>query len=300
MRSFWLRIAASALGLPAFAACSGEVPWESFKAAPAVIGTQTAPLGNVLIPAKIDGIGWSWLQLDLGADTTFLYGGTIARLHVPLGPDARLHGALGAHEQSFDGVVSGTIDGGQNDGRPIVGILGANFFVTHALALDFVHNRYALAPTLAQLPHEVSDVSYVPMRYESTALYRNKLIVAMHVGPRSYDRVMLDVGASPFALVVDTRDWSALTGRSLGDRRNTRVSANQFGAPVALVSAPAIGALRVGDASLAVPLVYSVTSGKSAATIAQPFDGVIGNALFEHHLLVLDLPAGRLGMKAVP
>ncbi len=284
----------------ALAACSNESPWESFKAAPALIGTQTLPLGNVLIPAKIDGIGWSWLQLDLGADTTFLYGGTIARFHVPVGSDLRLHGALGAHEQSFDGVVSGAIDGGENDGRPIVGVLGADFFVTHALALDFVHNRYALAPTVARLPHEVSDVSYVPLRYESTATYRNKVIVSMDVGPRRYDRALLDIGASPFALVVKGSDWFARTGRSLGDRRNTRVNANQFGAPVELVSAPAIGDLRIGAASLATPLVYTVRSGKSAATIAQPFDGVIGNALFEHRILVLDIPAGRLGMKVAP
>jgi hypothetical protein len=66
------------------------------------------------------------------------------------------------------------------------------------------------------------------------------------------------------------------------------------------VSAPAIGALRIGGASLAAPLVDSVRFGKSAATIARPFDGAIGNALFEHHVLVLAIPAGRLGMKVVP
>lgn len=294
------KTAALAAALLMLAACSREAPWESFKTAPALLGAQTVTLGNVLIPAKIDGIGWSWLQLDLGADTTFLYGGTIRRYHVPIGADARLHGALGAHEQSFDGVVSGTIDGGQSDGRPIVGILGADFFITHALALDLVHNRYALAPTVGQLPNDVSDVVYVPMRYESTGTYRNKLVLAMQVGQQKYERAMLDVGSSPFALVVNVRDWPAITGRSLRDRRNTRVNANQFGLPVALIGAPTAGALHVGSARLASPLAYAVTAGTSAAAIAQPFDGVIGNALFAGHVLVVDVPAGRLGMKVAP
>jgi len=80
---------------------------------------------------------------------------------------------------------------------------------------------------------------------------------------------------------------------SAGWPLNTRVNANQFGLPVALIGAPTAGALHVGSARLASPLAYAVTAGTSAAAITQPFDGVIGNALFAGHVLVVDVPAGR-------
>lgn len=288
------------MALIGLVACSNETSWESFKSVPATLGSQTIPLGSILIPAKIDGIGWTWLQLDFGADRTVLYGGTVAKYHVPVGADGRLHGSLGAREESFDGIVSGTIDGGTVDGHPIVGTLGADFFVTHALALDLVHDRYALAPTVARLPHEVSDVTFVPMRYESTALYRNKLVISARAGTNRLERVLFDTGSSPFALVVNARAWPRITGRSLGDKRNLIVHANQFGAPVTLVGAPGTGSLQVGSASLDSPMVFAVTAGAGASAIVEPFDGVTGNALFaRRYVLVVDVPAARLGMKAI-
>ena len=282
------------------AACSNEAPWESFKPLPATLGTQTLPLGSVLIPAKIDGIGWSWLQLDFGAERTVLYGGTIARYHVPLGDDKRLHGALGAHETSFDGVVSGTIDGGMVDGHPIVGTLGADYFVAHALALDFAHSRYALAPTVARLPRETADVAFVPMRYETTARYQNKLVLTAQIGARRFERVLYDLGSSPFALVVNARDWPTVSGRAVTDSRNVVVHATQFGTPVTLVGAAIPGTLQIGSATLADPVVYAVTAGGGAAAIVDPFDAVVGNALFARALVVVDVASGRLGMKVAP
>ena len=300
MGPFRNRFFALVVFLIGIAACSHETPWESFKSVPTTLGKQSVPFGSILIPAKIDGFGWTWLQLDFGADRTVLYGGTVAKYHVPVAADGRLHGSLGAREESFDGIVSGTIDGGMVDGHPIVGTLGADFFVTHSLALDLVHDRYALAPTVARLPHEVSDVTFVPMRYESTALYRNKLVVSARVGNKRLDRVLFDTGSSPFALVVNAREWPSMTGRSLGDKRNFIVDANQFGTPVTLVGAPGTGSMQIGTASLDSPTVYAVTAGAGASSIVEPFDGVTGNALFaRRYVLVVDIPAARLGMKAI-
>lgn len=141
MKSWFFTVAASAVACssPDVAAPATAPPPEPVAALPAdACSTNEVPLAltyydhvadKQLAPVTAGGVD-GWLTLDTGSSLTFLYGPTNVTDRKPI--------TIGC--ETFD-VIQRDFAGGSFRGKPILGVLGADFLITKTAELDYPGKR---------------------------------------------------------------------------------------------------------------------------------------------------------------
>lgn len=230
------------------------------------------------------------LQLDTAAGVSMLYGE-----------------ASDWPEVSFSDVIGqgrlriGDIDLGDtplmthstdSEGDARGGTLGLAALIGKVIALDYPNRRICIAPTERAADALRRQASFVP-----APIVRGKLWIPVEANGAVQEGFFFDTGASAFVLVTDLEQWRSLTGDTPATADRV-IEVTSWGNAVQMRGSSAIGALRIAGVRLNDPPIYYMASAPTffqdmSGQIGIPVQGLVGNAPFFEHVVVLDLVAPR-------
>ena len=274
-----------------------KIHWEAAK-----IGDRTVEKAALLVPVQLDGKAARILvQLDLGADLTQfdavpyeqLFGkGTAPRDAPKKMPFTGTFGGARLTNHPFD-VLPGGGETSSGDEPVFLGTLGADFFQTRILLLDFVHQRVRILDEGARLPAALENAA----TFVSLTVRDGKLFVPLSINGKQEDSFFYDTGSSLFAITTTRAKWQEITGRTGNEPDNEVWQVPSWGREAVMVGARAKGEVRLGRASLEHPLAFFESSGLGNLNSVSLF----GNALFfDRFLVIVDIPGKRLGLIEKP
>lgn len=245
------------------------------------------------VPVTADG-ATGWFQVDTALDVTRIYGrfserqGWEADDGFVLAPDFAVGDiALGpTWMQVYD-------SGGFGEEDSLSGSLGLDVCAGRLLLLDLVGDRLALL-TPGQLPAALRRrTTWAPAEIREA-----KFFLSVSLGGQSMTGFFFDTGSSAFPIIMDRSTWCTLTGRSGPEDATECHNVSSWGEQRRVIGAPALGPLVIGSARLVDPLVYYLEDQpRMFASWPFPVDGLIGNAAFWGHIVLLDLGLRpRLGL----
>ena len=231
-------------------------------------------------------------QLDTGAEVSMIPGGSAKKHHIEI-----FHND--ANGKTFTAPLDLELVGAHYPGREILvlpeiartepaGTIGLDLLVGKVVVLDLPYMRFCVSEP------DAPEVSTLLEKTEFTTarLRDGKLFVEARLGEESLDGLLFNTGASAFPLQVDLGLWQQLTGRNGDEDSNTLWEVTTRGESVTFVGAPARGKLQIGQVGLDVPMVFFQQDRASSFTEWPiPIRGLLGNALFFEHAIVLDLRA---------
>ena len=231
-------------------------------------------------------------QLDTGAEFSMIPGGSAKKHRIET-----FHND--ANGKDFTAPMDLQLVGAHYPGREILvqpenartepaGTIGLDLLAGKVVVLDLPYMRFCLAEP------DAPEVATLLEKTEFTAaqLRDGKLFVEARLGEEALDGLLFNTGASAFPLQVDLGLWQQLTGRNGDEDSNTLWEVTTRGESVIFVGAPAQGKLQIGQVAIDVPMVFFQQDRPSAFTEWPiPVRGLLGNALFYEHAIVLDLRA---------
>ncbi len=276
--------------------------WESLR-----VQGRVFPRAAMFVLGRLPSLGLEgWFQFDLGAPTSVLYGAALpdaARAQAEaqrLPETARFNGQdvplldLPLHLGSWalTRVVYlpdfGDPDETPPDGRPVLGTVGGDFARGHILVLDFPRQRLTRLDALP--PAWDASIPWTPLRLSPHG--HVLLQVTLDDQPRW---VMYDSGSSLFALLTDPDQWRGLTTGEVTER----FPITAWGDLVQVQGGPIHRRFALGGVPLDVPKAHFVENEAWKGFLAQlGLVGIMGNAPFQAHILVLDFPRSRAGLLA--
>lgn len=262
------------------------------------------PRAALLVPVVLPGCPHTcYLQLDTGAPYTLFYGPplrAIGRRYPAAEPalqprhDTLHHVGFGlgaAHITLRRAAVRafGRAEWPADTTRPfIIGTLGADVLEGRVLVLDFARSRFVLAATVPDSLARRAD--FVPLTFES----RRVLLQASLQGETK--PLLYDTGTSAYALLASQSRWQAL--RQPGAPVRTQAT-NSWGTPLTAYTAPTPAMLRLGNAALPLGTVTYIEGMRWFHRLmmgTSGMGGMLGNAPFASHTVILDVAGGRFGV----
>ena len=282
------------------------IQWQKFHWQGADLGGRYFPHAVMYVSATLPALNdlQGWFQFDLGAPTTMLYAQAFTPEHKAAlmcfqrqGRHAIINGQeapildLSLHVGPWQITpVAWYRDFGDEDtmpdGKPVLGTIGADLVRGHILVMDFPAQR------LARLEH-------LPASWEKAAHWttlrltdQGHVVIEVEVDGRPR-QALFDTGSSIFELLTDASQWSRL---SQGNVTET-LSITAWGESKEVAGGPLKAQVRLGGALLPIHTVhYADEKGWQDFFSHYDMVGIIGNAPFLEHTIVLDFPKGRFGV----
>ncbi len=268
---------------------------------------QTLPRSAMFVPGSLPTLNdlGGWFQFDLGAPTSVLYGQSFSpkqreRLQAqPFRPRPAIFNGqevpvlevpvrFGPWEVA---PVIWLADFGDDepmpDGRPILGTLGGDFARGHVLVVDFPGER-------------LTRLDAVPAAWDAAAHWtrlrlteRGHVLIQVEVDGEPH-WVMFDTGSSLFEFVTSAAIWRTLCHGSVTD--TLRITA--WGKMLELPGGPVRAPFTLAGLPLPVRTAYYYQNmpGWDAFREQSGILGLMGNAPFWEHAIVLDFPHERFGV----
>ena len=239
--------------------------------------------GAMRVPVDLGDIS-GWLQLDTGLDVTLIYGSLTTDADWEECDGAYRVPSLTIGDMSL-GPTWVRADRGMSAGGGLLGSIGLDLLVGHAVIIDYPGQRFALA-SLGDIPGGLlRRVSWTPATLRDGKLFPHVIVNGQYLGD-----MFFDTGSSALDVVVDLETWTTLTGVSSPDSAAIHWTAGSWGDAVTLVGQPALGPLVVGAAKVERPNVfYMAEQPRLFESWPFPATGLIGNAAFFDRVVVLDL-----------
>ena len=235
------------------------------------------------VPVRIDGVD-GVLQFDTGLDVTLLE----CNLHTEKGWES----AAGLYR--CPRLEVGDMDlgprwllstGGNSEAGSRLGSLGLDVLVGSLVVLDYPGQRLAIMS-----PGEAPKWLLEATSWTHAELRGAKLFLDVQLGGVRVDGLFFDTGASALDIALNRDDWTKLTGCSGPEDAATVWSGNRWGSTATIVGAPVSGSLVVGSVHIDGPSAYYIEEEPMLfAGWPPPTRGLIGNAPFWDHVVVLDL-----------
>lgn len=284
-----------------------ELRWTEFTWIEYNTGNEMIEKAAILIPITIEGheAGTLWMQLDTGVYNSMFY--ELPFKHVDKDAYRETTASDGKTQiATFSGTIGDlTIkhapmvikpDYGdvmdKLEGDVILGTIGLDFFMGKLLVLDFPKSRLAVLNPGAEALPVVSQADFIPAFLE-----KGWLMVQAKAGETTL-KLMFDTGSSPFPLWVQRPLWQQLTDRDPTDATLQRMTGPSWGNMITFVRAPMKGHLKLGNYAVSQPDVCYADGDVSA--LFAGLEGILGNALFFNHTVILDLKNMRFGIAKAP
>ncbi len=283
-----------------------DIHWQNFKWQGADLGGEYFPHAAMYVLATLPALNdlQGWFQFDLGAPTTMLY----AQAFTPEQRESLLHFQQQGRHAIINGQEAPLLDLPLHvgpwqiapvawyrdfsdedilpDEKPVLGTIGADFVREHILAVDFPAQR------LARLER-------IPISWERTARWtslrlteQGHILIGVEVDGRPR-QAMFDTGSSIFELLTDASQWLQL---SEGKVTHT-LTISAWGETKKIPGGKLKAQVRLGGMLLPIHQVH-YNDEEAWRDFFSRYDiiGIIGNAPFLEHTIVLDFPGGRFGV----
>lgn len=290
---------------------SPTLQWIPFRWQSARLGERDFPHAAMFLLGtlpSLDGLQ-GWLQFDLGAPITILYEKAFSPAqqerigehpHRPRPAvlngrempvvDLSLHIGPWSIERVAWFLGFGDDAPLPDDGRPILGTLGADWAHGHIVVLDFPNQRLSRCEALP--PAWEEQARWAPLR--RSAYGHVVLQITVDGTPRW---AMFDTGSSLFHLLTDPYQWQQLTTGEVSET----FPITAWGESMEVTGGLARARFALGGQPLAVPIIHYL-EGEDRRRFLEDNDlvGILGNAPFLEHILVLDFPRQRCGVVPPP
>ena len=250
----------------------------------------------MLLPVTLEGIpGTYYMQFDLGAPYSLLYGKAISSLNEKYNKIMIHQNGEAFSLERFNFKVGNTavfaksikvkdygsaIDWNDSSRARIIGTIGADFIEDKVLTIDYKHEIISVAP---EIPHELANAAqFVDFRFES----RRVLLPSKIDGQEQ--TLLFDTGASAFELLTDEDTWKALSKE--GSKEET-YEANSWGKKLIVHNIESNSRIEFGNVELPLSMVTYIEGTGFMQNMLMRFSGMggmIGNKLFIGKVLVLD------------
>ncbi len=235
------------------------------------------------LPVTADGME-GWFQLDTGLDVTLVYGDLAIEqgwethagmFHLPDFSVGEIDiGPVWIHSRSELGR-SGELSGS----------IGLDLLYGYLVLIDYPGRRLAL---LKQ--GEVPLWMWQRATWTPAEVRNKKYFLTVVLDGKSVSGLFFDTGTSAFDITVDFDMWRTLTGLSGPDDASIQWKVNSWGTRVTVIGASASGPLVVGSARIEEPRVFYIDEQRELfANWPFPATGLVGNAPFWDHVVILDL-----------
>lgn len=282
------------------------VPWQNFRWQGADLGGRYFPHAVMYVLATLPALNGlqGWFQFDLGAPTTMLY----AQAFTPEQKAALIRFQQQGRQAIINGqeaplleiplrvgpweitLIAWYRDFGDEDtppdGKPVLGTIGADLVRGHILAMDFPAQRLA---RLERLPAPWEKAArWTPLRLTE----HGHIMIEIEVDGRPR-WALWDTGSSIFELLTDASQWAQLSEGHV----THALSISAWGETKQIPGGPLKAQVRLGGMLLPMHTVhYSDDEGWQAFFSRHEMIGIMGNAPFLEHTIVLDFPRGRFGV----
>jgi hypothetical protein len=263
---------------------------------------QFSDRAGLFLPVTLPGVpGVYYMQFDLGSELTVFYGPAIRSLDAAgIGewtPSEEYPGHITDVAIEIGGVQAvyarapvigyGAPVETQPEDFQVIGTIGSDFARRKTLLIDFVASRFVASEADR---FDWPDAGEVEMRSVRGWLQ----LRACMEGRRTW--VMWDTGASPFQLITSQGVW-----RDMATDPSTAVSQdmNSWGRTVTAHIAETDHSISFGEQTIEIdqvayfegfPWFVQVLMGVSGMR------GMVGNGLFQHHAVLVDMEAGQLAI----
>ncbi|GEM_PF-2131328 len=282
------------------------IPWQNFHWQGADLGGRYFPHAVMYLLATLPGLEdlQGWFQFDLGAPTTMLYAEAFTaeqKASLMRFQQRERHAIINGKEAPLLDLplrvgpwqitpVAWYRDFGDEDtlpdGKPVLGTIGADFVRKHILAVDFPGQR------LARL--ECLPASWEKAAHWTSLRLTDQGHIVIEVEVDGHPRqAMFDTGSSIFELLTDASQWLQL---SKGNVTHT-LSITAWGETKKISGGSLKAQVRLGGMALPLQTVH-YNEEEMWRDFFSHYDvvGIIGNAPFLEHAIVLDFPSGRFGV----
>ncbi|WP_133272877.1 hypothetical protein [Hymenobacter radiodurans] len=269
--------------------------------------TGSGPVAHagLLVPVQVPGCSRPcYLQFDTGAPYSVLYANPLAALQQQY-PTMRLAFSAGGDTlKNFrcslgnGQVLARTVkvlplgakqlpEAGSNE-HLIIGTLGTDFMDGRVLIINYPQQQITLATAV---PDSLKQrMVAVPLTFES----RRVLLTPQVEGKAQ--QLLFDSGSSAFALLTSRIIWDKLVQPKAPVQTTT---VNSWGKSLTAHTAPTAAQLGFGDQQVALGTVTNIEGTSFVQNLmmrVSGMGGMLGNAPFEHHTVVMDVKGGRFGL----
>jgi hypothetical protein len=259
----------------------------------------------LLVPVSIPGCSRTcYLQFDTGAPYTLLKSNALAALRANF-PATRA--TLQAQSDTVRNFRF-TIGQGQMQARKIwvrpyasttqlptnpdepfvIGTLGTDIFDGRTLVIDYARQRFSLSDSV---PDSLARrATFVPMSFKERR-------VLLSVGLQGQSKeLMFDSGSSAFALLTSPGNWQQMA-QPAATAQSTPV--NSWGKTLTAHTVATAATMQFGAATVplgTVTYIDGTTLMQRTLTRFSGMGGMLGNAPFAQHTIIMDAQAGRFGL----
>ena len=266
--------------------------------------TPELPHAALLVPISIAGCPRTcYLQFDTGAPYSLLKSNALAVLREQFPATRATLPASGDSVRNFQFALGGrSIKARRIWVRPytsavqlpasptepfVIGTLGTDVFDGRVLVIDYARQQFMLRNNV---PDSLARrATFVPMSFKERR-------VLLRVGLQGQEKeLMFDSGSSAFALLTSQATWEQLAQPSAPAQA---IPVNSWGKTLTAHSVATAAALQFGPA--AVPLrtvtyIDGTTFMQRTLTRFSGMGGMLGNAPFGQHTIILDAKNGHFG-----
>ncbi|GAB2863618.1 hypothetical protein [Hymenobacter ruber] len=170
----------------------------------------------------------------------------------------------------------------------IIGTLGTDIFDGRVLVIDYARQRFSLSDSVPD--SLLRRAAFVPMSFKER---RVLLRVGLQGQPQE---LMFDSGSSAFALLTAPANWQQMAQPAATAQS---VPVNSWGKTLTAHTIATTAAMQFGAATVplgTVTYIDGTTFMQRTLTRFSGMGGMLGNAPFSQHTIILDAKAGRFGV----
>lgn len=259
----------------------------------------------LLVPISISGCPRTcYLQFDTGAPYTLLKSNALAVLRAEFpatratlqAPHDTVHnfrfaigqGQVQARKIWVRPYANATQLPANPDEPFVIGTLGTDVFDGRTLIIDYARQRFSFSSTA---PDSLTRrATFVPMSFKER---RVLLSVGLQGKPQE---LMFDSGSSAFALLTSPSNWEQMA-QPAATAQSTPV--NSWGKILTAHTVATTASMQFGAATVplgTVTYIDGTTFMQRTLTRFSGMGGMLGNAPFAQHTIILDAKAGRFGV----
>lgn len=236
--------------------------------------------GGIILPARINGKAVK-MQLDTGAETTETYG-KLAIEEKWAKPGQRFYFPSSLSIANITLSKPRVLANPEMSADSVVGTLGLDELIGHVVVIDYPASKLCIF-TAESAPSILDNVPGV-----HGSISQGRFLLPASSATFSSQRMLFDTGTSRMEMVVDASDWLLLTGLSTRSHAPYKLRIPSWGKTITLDGAETKSPLVIGKMKFPRAGVFTM-DGKERGLLDPTYDGVIGNKLFIHGIVVLDL-----------
>ena len=259
----------------------------------------------LLVPISVPGCPRTcYLQFDTGAPYTLLKANALAVLRAEYPATRVVLQAQGDSIRSFRFTIgqgrvlarslwvrphASATQLPANTAEPfVIGTLGTDVIDGRVLVIDYVRQRFTLSSTAPD--SLLRRASFVPMSFKERR-------VLLNVGLQGEQQeLMFDSGSSAFALLTSPGNWKQMAQPAATAQS---VPVNSWDKTLTAHTVATSAAMQFGATTVplgTVSYIEGISFMQSMLTRFSGMGGMLGNAPFSQHTIILDAKAGRFGV----